>query len=53
MILLASNQSATRDRATLEHAAKEAEEGDVKDDELMTRLKHVEALLEQLTASRT
>ena len=52
LILLASNQSATRDRATLEHAAKEAEEGDVKDDELMTRLKHVEALLEQLTAVR-
>lgn len=53
LILLASNQSAARDRATLEHAAKEAEEGDVKDDELMTRLKHVEALLEQLSAARS
>ena len=53
LILLASNQSAARDRATLEHAASEAEEGDAKDDELVTRLKHVEELLEQLTKARS
>ncbi len=53
LILLASNQSATRDRATLEHAAAEAEDGDKKDDELVTRLKHVEELLGQLIAART
>ena len=52
LILLASNQSAARDRATLEHAATEAEEGDAKDDELVARLKHVEELLEQLTRAR-
>ena len=52
LILLASNQSAARDRATLEHAATEAEEGDAKDDELGVRLKHIEELLEQLTAAR-
>jgi uncharacterized membrane protein len=51
LILLASNQSATRDRATLEHAAQEAEEADTKDDELMTRLKHVEELLALLAAA--
>jgi uncharacterized membrane protein len=53
LILLASNQSAARDRATLEHAAAEAEEGDTKDDELVTRLKHVEDLLGQLLAARS
>ncbi len=53
LILLASNQSATRDRATLEHAAKDAEEADAKDDELVTRLKHVEEMLAQLTAARS
>jgi uncharacterized membrane protein len=53
LILLASNQSATRDRATLEHAATEAEEADSKDDDLTNRLKHVEALLEQLIALRS
>ena len=52
LILLASNQSATRDRATLEHAANEAEAADTKDDDLAARLKHIEALLEQLTAPR-
>ncbi len=52
LILLASNQSATRDRATLEHAAAEAEEADTKEDALATRLKHIEAMLEQLTAVR-
>jgi uncharacterized membrane protein len=53
LILLASNQSATRDRATLEHAAKDAEEADAKDDESVTRLKRVEELLIQLTAARS
>ena len=52
LILLASNQSATRDRATLEHAANEAEAADTKDDDLAARLAHIEALLEQLTAPR-
>src|ERR1700674_3555646 len=50
LILLASNQSAARDGAPLEHAATEAEEGDTKDDELVPRLKHVEDLLGQLLA---
>jgi uncharacterized membrane protein len=45
LILLASNQSAARDRATLEHAALEAEEGDRKDDDLRVRLERIEALL--------
>jgi uncharacterized membrane protein len=45
LILLASNQSAVRDRATLEHAAKEAEEADLKDDDLKVRLERIEALL--------
>ena len=53
LILLASNQSATRDRATLEHAANEAEAADAKDDDLAARLTHIEALLEQLTGSRS
>jgi uncharacterized membrane protein len=52
LILLASNQSATRDRATLEHAATEAEEADHKDDDLATRMKHGEELLEQLIDAR-
>ncbi len=49
LILLASNQAATRDRATLEHAAKEAEEADQKDDELRARLDRIEQLLTELT----
>jgi uncharacterized membrane protein len=53
LILLASNQSATRDRATLEHAAKEAEEADSKDDELAARLNHLEELMQQLLAARS
>jgi uncharacterized membrane protein len=52
LILLASNQSAARDRATLEYAAKEAAEGDQKEDDLAVRVKHIEAMLEQLSASR-
>jgi uncharacterized membrane protein len=50
IILLASNQSAVRDRATLEHAASEAEDGDKKDDDLRARLERIEALLQQVTA---
>jgi len=50
LILLASNQSAVRDRATLEHAAAEAEDADKKDDDLRRRLDRIEALLQQLTA---
>jgi uncharacterized membrane protein len=52
LILLASNQSAIRDRATLEHAAREAEEADKKDDELRAQLDRIEALLKQLTAAK-
>jgi uncharacterized membrane protein len=51
LILLASNQAAVRDRATLEHAATEAEEADHKDDDLKARLERIEALLAQLTQS--
>ncbi len=50
LILLASNQSAVRDRATLEHAAAEAEDGDKKDDDLRARLERIEALLQQVAA---
>jgi uncharacterized membrane protein len=53
LILLASNQAAVRDRATLEHAALEAEEADQKDDELRVRLERIEALLSELTAARS
>ena len=53
LILLASNQSAVRDRATLEHAAADAELGDRKDDELKERLVRIEALLQQLTTARS
>jgi uncharacterized membrane protein len=50
LILLASNQSAARDRATLEHAAAETEDADRKDDDLRARLERIEALLTTLTA---
>jgi uncharacterized membrane protein len=50
LILLASNQSAVRDRATLEHAAAEAEDGDKKDDDLRARLERIEALLIEAAA---
>jgi uncharacterized membrane protein len=53
LILLASNQAAVRDRATLEHAALEAEEADQKDDDLRARLERIEAMLTELTATRT
>jgi uncharacterized membrane protein len=52
LILLASNQSAVRDRATLEHAAAEAEDADKKDDDLRERLERIEALLMTLTAAK-
>ncbi len=53
LILLASNQAATRDRATLEHAATEAEEADKKDDELRARLERIEALLATLAEGQS
>jgi len=52
LILLASNQSAVRDRATLEHAAGEAEQADRKDDDLQARLERIERALEKLSATR-
>jgi uncharacterized membrane protein len=52
LILLASNQSAVRDRATLEHAASEAEEADKKDDDLRARLERIEVLLTTIAASK-
>jgi uncharacterized membrane protein len=51
LILLASNQSAVRDRATLEHAAAEAEDADRKDSEVLARLERIEALLKQQTGA--
>ena len=53
LILLASNQSAVRDRATLEHAADEAEEADKKDDDLRARLERIETMLSTLTAANS
>jgi uncharacterized membrane protein len=52
LILLASNQAAVRDRATLEHAASEAEEADLKDDDLRARLERIEALLAAVAAKQ-
>jgi uncharacterized membrane protein len=48
LILLASNQSAVRDRATLEHAADESDDADKKDAEILTRLARIEALLAEM-----
>ena len=48
LILLASNQSAVRDRATLEHAADEAEDADKKDAEILARLERIEELVKGL-----
>ena len=53
LILLASNQSAVRDRATLEHAAETSEEADKKDDDLRARLERIEALLTAMTAAKS
>lgn len=52
LILLASNQSAVRDRATLEHAADEAEDADKKDTEILARLTRIEAILAEMTGSK-
>lgn len=52
LILLASNQSAVRDRATLEHAADEAEDADKKDTEILARLTRIEAVLAEMTGSK-
>ncbi len=48
LILLASNQAAVRDRATLEHAAEEADDADKKDSEILTRLERIEGALTEL-----
>ena len=48
LILLASNQAAVRDRATLEHAALEAEDADQKEDALKAQLDRIEVLLREL-----
>jgi uncharacterized membrane protein len=48
LILLASNQAAVRDRATLEYAAREAAEADRKDDDVRERLERIEALLRSM-----
>ena len=52
LILLASNQSSVRDRATLEHAAAEAEDADNKDVDLLARLERIEALLKELSPAK-
>jgi uncharacterized membrane protein len=53
LILLASNQSAVRDRATLEHSVDEAEDADKKDSEILTRLTRIEAMLAERAGSKT
>lgn len=53
LILLASNQSAVRDRATLEHAAAEAEDADRKDAQILARLTRIEAILAELAGSKS
>jgi uncharacterized membrane protein len=52
LILLASNQSSVRDRATLEHAATEAEDADKKDSDLLTRLDRIETMIEELVRAK-
>jgi uncharacterized membrane protein len=52
LILLASNQAAVRDRATLEHAAVEAEDADEKDAEILARLTQIEAILREMAGSK-
>jgi uncharacterized membrane protein len=52
LILLASNQAAVRDRATLEHAADEAEDADKKDGEILARLERIEGMVKDLTSSK-
>ncbi|HLX34967.1 MAG TPA: DUF1003 domain-containing protein [Candidatus Limnocylindrales bacterium] len=53
LILLASNQSAVRDRATLEHAAAEADDADQKDADILARLTRIEALLAERSGSKS
>jgi uncharacterized membrane protein len=52
LILLASNQAAVRDRATLEHAADEAEDADKKDAEILDRLERIEGMVKDLTRAK-
>jgi uncharacterized membrane protein len=53
LILLASNQSAVRDRATLEHTATEAEDADKKDADILIRLARIEALLAEMAGPKS
>ena len=53
LILLAGNQSAVRDRATLEHTADEAEDADKKDAEILARLTRIEARPAELAGSKS
>ena len=53
LILLASNQSAVRDRATLEHSVDEAEDADKKDSEILARLVRIEAMLAEHGGSKS
>jgi uncharacterized membrane protein len=53
LILLASNQSAVRDRATLEHSVDEAEAADKKDSEILARLGGIEAILAERAGSKS
>ena len=53
LILLASNQSAVRDRATLEHSVDEAEDADKKDSEILARLGRIEAMLAEHGGSKS
>jgi uncharacterized membrane protein len=52
LILLASNQASVRDRATLEHAAAEAEGADAKDTDILARLTRIEAVLSELAGKK-
>ncbi|HEY8869424.1 MAG TPA: hypothetical protein VIM30_08530 [Candidatus Limnocylindrales bacterium] len=53
LILLASNQSTVRDRATLEHAADESEDADKKGAEILARLTRIEVILTEWAGSKS
>jgi uncharacterized membrane protein len=53
LILLASNQSAVRDRATLERAADESEDADKKGAEILARLTRIEVILTEWAGSKS
>jgi uncharacterized membrane protein len=52
LILLASNQASARDRATLEHAARVADDANAKDSDLLARLERMEAMLAEITGRK-